>query len=332
MPNALLTHLASDPHLIGHDEALREVTEAFASGRMHHAWLITGADGIGKATLAYHIANFILSRGQNPLGRADLQNRITKLVMAESHPDLLVIRRATDEKTGDQRKNIIVEDALKVASFLRKTSTHGGWRVVIVDEAHSLNRFGQNAILKILEEPPTQALILMTATTPGALLPTIRSRNRLLNLAPLDKAQMQSILSRAAPELSPEDLTRLIILSNGSIGFALKILETEVLGLYDNLIVLINETNLDILKLHALADQISRKTDSDSYDVLTALLINYLRERIVKEARDNKKPLGLSQKLQLWDKLRVTFATAEASNLDRKLAFIKVITELVQSS
>src|ERR1700748_1342367 len=106
--------------LLGHDEAMAQVAEAFASGRMHHAWLITGIEGIGKTTLAYHIANHVLSIGQSPLGRIDLQHRITNLILAEANPDMLVIRRAADEKTGELRNVIVVDDALKIASFLHK--------------------------------------------------------------------------------------------------------------------------------------------------------------------------------------------------------------------
>jgi DNA polymerase-3 subunit delta' len=324
--------LANNPHVVGHAEAIRQVTGAFASGRMHHAWLMTGADGIGKATLAYHIADHVLSSGQNPLGRVDLQHRITKLIMAEAHPDMLVIRRVMDEKTGDLRNVIVVDDALKVATFLRKTSTHGGWRVVIIDEAHRLNRHGQNAILKILEEPPSQALILMTATTPGALLPTIRSRSRVLNLAPLDEAQMRSILTRTAPELPFDDINRLIKISGGSIGFALKVIATETLPLFDEMIALIGAPKLEISRMHALSDRISRKADAESFDVLTTLLMNFLRTDIVADAQ---KPAvqhpALAEKLQLWDKIQSMFSTAEHGNLDRKLTFINVMGEIANA-
>ncbi len=193
--------------LIGHDEALKQAAEAFTSGRMHHAWLIAGIEGIGKTTLAMHIAHHVLSKGTGAPGQINPQDRVAKLIAAEAHPDMLVLRRASDEKTGEIKKNIVVDDALKVGAFLRKTATHGGWRVVVVDEAHTLNRHGQNAILKILEEPPSQVLILMTVTTPGALLPTIRSRCRVVHLTPLDEAHLKTILRRAQPEMMPNEDT-----------------------------------------------------------------------------------------------------------------------------
>jgi DNA polymerase-3 subunit delta' len=312
--------------LIGHEDAVRQVAEAFASGRMHHAWLLAGMDGIGKTSFAWHIANHVLSNGQNSIGRFDPHNRVTKLVQAEAHPDMLVVRRATDEKTGELRSVIVVDDALKVASFLRRTSTHGGWRVVIIDEAHLLNRFGENAILKILEEPPQRALILMTATTPGALLPTIRSRCRILHLEPLDPAHMKTILARSVPALSAEDIGRLIALSGGSAGFALKIARAESLPLYEELMALMDALPaLDVPRLHKLADQISRKADIESFEVISSLLLDRLREAALQAARSGADRGLVERRLQALDKISATFATADRANLDRKLAFIRAI-------
>ena len=323
----LSSHISHD--LVGHEDAVEQVRAAFGSGRMHHAWLMVGIEGIGKTSFAWHIANHVLSNGENAIGKYNPHNRVTKLIQAEAHPDLLVVRRATDEKTGELRNVIVVDDALKVASFLRKTSTHGGWRVVIIDEAHALNRHGENAILKILEEPPAHVLILITATTPGALLPTIRSRCRVLQLSPLDKAHMKIILSRAAPDISGADMDRLIALSGGSAGFALKIARTETLPLYDELQAILNAfPTLDVPRLHKLADQISRKADSESFEVLRTLLLDRVREATVMSAK-NSADRGLVERcLQVLDKLSVTFNTADDANLDRKLAFIRAIGDI----
>ena len=315
-------------HLIGHDDAMREVEAVYASGRMHHAWLIVGIEGIGKATLAKHIAQYMMANGQGELGKVNPHSSAAKLVEAETHPDLLIIRRPVDEKTGEQRNIIPVDEVLKVATFLHKTATHGGWRVVIIDEAHALNRFGQNAILKIVEEPPPQTLILITVTTPGALLPTIRSRCRLLQLAPLDAAPMRDILRHAAPQTSPEDVAELIKLSGGSIGFALKVLRTETLVMYREMLgILDTMPQMDVARLHKLADQIGRKADAESFDVLTALLTERLR--VIAHEEANREPVGrVDLALQIWDKTRSTFAVADYANLDRKLAFINAMSEI----
>jgi DNA polymerase-3 subunit delta' len=245
---------------------------------------------------------------------------------------MLVIRRAADEKTGELRNVIVVDDALKVASFLRKTSTHGGWRVVIIDEAHRMNRFGENAILKILEEPPAHALILITATTPGALLPTIRSRCRVLPLAPLDAAHMKIILARSAPDLSDEEANRLIAISGGSAGFALKIARTESLPFYEEMqSLLVPSSALDMPRLHKLADQISRKADAENFEVLRTLLLERVREATMQEVRGSADRVFVERGLDAFDKISTLFATADKANLDRKLAFIRAIGDMRQA-
>ena len=324
-----MSELLFSPHLIGHDEAMRQVADALTSGRMHHAWLITGIEGIGKTTLAYHIAANVLSGGENTLGKIDIMHRVTKLIAAEAHPDMLVIRRGVDEKTGEPRKGISVDDVRSIADFTHKTATHGGWRVIIVDEAHLLNRNAQNAVLKILEEPPARTLILITVTTPGALLPTIRSRCRLLPLAPLDNKNLKVILSRTAPQLSDEDLTRLISLSSGSVGFALKIVSSETLPLYDELMSIFgNFPALDIQRLHKIAESVSPKAEAESYDVLTTLIINHLRQAVRNDAATEGVTARLERLIQLWEKVQGVFAVTEVANLDKKLAFINAIQDI----
>jgi DNA polymerase-3 subunit delta' len=269
-----------------------------------------------------------LANGQGKLGKIDPEHRVVKLVEAETHPDMLIIRRLVDEKTGEQKNIIPVEEAQRIATFLHKTATHGGWRVVMIDEAHRLNRNGQNAILKIIEEPPPKTLILITVTTLGALLPTIRSRCRLLPLAPLDVVHMRTILQRTAHQASQEDINTLIGLSGGSIGFALKILHSEALPLYREMLSILDAMpNMDMARVHKLADQIARKSDAESFDVLTSLLIERFRTLTQSEAlHEPRGDVGLA--LQLWDKTRATFDVADHGNLDRKLAFINAMSDI----
>jgi DNA polymerase-3 subunit delta' len=319
---------ANAPHLIGHDDAAAQVADAYRSGRMHHAWMLCGIEGIGKATLTRHIAQFILSNGEGVIGKAAM-HRAARLVAAESHPDMLVIRRSIDEKTGNIRGGILLEDAQKLSAFLHMTATLGGWRVAVIEDAHLLNRNGQNAILKILEEPPPRVLILMTVTTPGALLPTIRSRCRVLSLAPLDEGQMRAILARAQPDLQNTDITRLIALSGGSIGFALKLVRTGILPLYDEALSLLDAMPaLDIPRLHKLADQVGRKSEAESFETLTALLLEHMRASIRAAAVAGGRAADLNRQIQLWDKVRGIFATADHANLDHKLAFINAISDI----
>ncbi|MDF7674894.1 DNA polymerase III subunit delta' [Acetobacteraceae bacterium ESL0709] len=183
----LLPEPRSVRKIIGHQEALKEFRAAFSSGRLHHGWLITGPEGIGKASLAFHLARVLLN-GEDfsaPAGR-----RIT----VGTHGDLLEIARAYDAKKEQFKKEITVADVQPVQSFFHQTAMDGGWRVVIIDGAEYLNRFAANALLKVLEEPPAKTVMLLTTSAPGRLLPTLRSRCRLLSLSPLSDQEMKTLL------------------------------------------------------------------------------------------------------------------------------------------
>jgi len=168
--------------LIGHAAAERAVLDALAGGRLHHAWLITGPEGVGKATLAFRFARRLLAGGADTLemGASEL---VFRRVAAGSHADLLTVAREWDEKKKRLKKNIAAETARGIPGFLHLTPAEGGWRVVIVDGAEDMNAHSANALLKVLEEPPRRAVIMLVSAAPGRLLPTIRSRCRTLALA-----------------------------------------------------------------------------------------------------------------------------------------------------
>jgi len=330
--------------IIGHDDAKAQLQEAYDSGRMHHAWLITGTEGIGKASLAYQVAHMILSGGENRFGRFNPEHQAARLIAAESHPDLFILRRPVDEKTGEQKDMIAVDEARKLAPFLTFTATYGHGRVAIIDEAHALNRNGQNAILKAIEEPPTGATILMTATTIGALLPTIRSRCRVLKLDDLSPMMLETVLARLSIDIPPEmDKARLLKLAGGSVGKAISLIQTEALPLFDELLdILQNMPQIDLVRVHKLADKIAKKADSESFVAVTGLLVDTLREAVHCAALGQPDITGLASKfqargrldkaLQLWENTRKAFAVTESANLDRKLAFINVLSELSRES
>lgn len=318
-----------NPHLFGHTAASERIETAFQSGRMHHAWLITGAEGIGKATLAYHMAHHVLSGGQNRIGEINPALSAARLIAAEAHPDMFVLRRPIDDKTGELKESIAAEDARQIAPFLRRTATHGSWRVALIDEAHRLNRHGQNAILKIVEEPPRNSLIIMTTTAAGALLPTIRSRCSVLSLAPLDEFALRQALEAQGIDLDGEpNIERLIELAQGSAGFLLKILQTEALEFYDELQTLLQQFSM--VKLHQLADRLGKKADNELYEVIVRLLIDSGRQAIVAESRTGQG--HLAQKLAVWDKIRNLFSQTDHARLDRKLAFVQAVTTLHQAA
>ena len=194
--------------LIGHDVAEKTMLAAHGSSRLHHAWLITGPRGIGKATLAWRFARFLLCGsqqgglfGDTPTGLdVGMEAPGRSLVDARSHPDLFHLRRTLHPDNGRMRGEIVVEDVRGLGEFMHMTPAMGQWRVALVDAADEMNRNAANAVLKILEEPPPNAVLLIVAHAPGRLLPTIRSRCRRLALHPLSDDTVIDLLGRYAPE------------------------------------------------------------------------------------------------------------------------------------
>ncbi|MFO1089991.1 MAG: DNA polymerase III subunit delta' [Hyphomicrobiales bacterium] len=184
-PRETADHPRLQERLIGHHAAERTFLDAWVSGRLHHAWMIAGPKGIGKATFAFRIAKFLLAHPVPGATRpADLSvspdETAVHLVHARSHPDLFVLQRAFDTAKEKLKQDISVDDVRLVTEFFSKTSAFEGWRVVIVDAVDDLNNASANALLKILEEPPKRALFLLVAHAPGQALRTIRSRCRML--------------------------------------------------------------------------------------------------------------------------------------------------------
>lgn len=212
--------------LLGQAAAERAFLDLQASGRLHHALLLTGPEGIGKATLAYRIARFLLGGG--PAGQGldmPAEARATQLVAGNAHPDLAVLKRRYDPKTKKFRTEIGVEDTRDALGLFAKTAAHGGWRIVIVDAADDLNAASANALLKTLEEPPARALFLIIAHQPGRLLPTIRSRCRVIALEALPDAALIDIvqgLAGAAPDAAALHFAR------GSVRRALRLADPRV--------------------------------------------------------------------------------------------------------
>src|ERR1700737_4487361 len=168
----------ANPILLGHQAAERTLLDAMHQGRMHHAWLITGPEGIGKATLAFRFARRLLA-GQEGTADSlalDPTHPVFRRVVAGGHADLKTVERAIDEKTKRLKRDIAVKDVREINGFMALTPAEGGWRVAIVDGAEDLNQNSANALLKILEEPPSRAVLILVCSATGRLLPTIRSR------------------------------------------------------------------------------------------------------------------------------------------------------------
>tara|TARA_R110002072_G_scaffold150510_4_gene298919 strand:+ start:2227 stop:3330 length:1104 start_codon:yes stop_codon:yes gene_type:complete len=332
---------------------------AEASGRLPHAWLLTGPRGVGKATLAYRIARFMLAggsgRNQEPGLFGDAGNPaslemapdqpVFRRVAAGGHPDLRVLKREFDLKRKKLKSEISVDDVRACIEFFRRTSVEGGWRVIIVDSADEMNRSSANALLKILEEPPARALLLLVSHSPGRLLPTIRSRCRQLSLVPLRQATVETLLTQQAPELSREDAQALAGLAEGSIGRALALSQSGGLDLYRDLAgLLAHLPQLDIRKVHEFGDRMNRDSSGVLFRTSCELLTWWIA-RLVRQGAEGQRPAeiidgeaavmerliarrGLAPWLALWENLTRLFARAEASALDRKQVMVSAFLDL----
>ena len=273
--------------LIGHGAAEGALLAALGGGRMPHAWLLTGAEGVGKATLAFRAARFMLAHGGAVPDNAETlhvpeTHPVFGQVAAGSHPDLFVLRRTVAPGTKRLRQEIVVEDARRLGHFLSLTaSTDDGWRVVIVDAADEMNRSTANAILKILEEPPERVVFFLVSHAPGGLLPTIRSRCRRLALRPLSDTEVAEALTPLAPERSAEERERAARLADGSPGLALQLLESKAAEWFARL----EAASGDAAALHAIARAASGPAQRADFDLFTRLFDHYLTRQAAAAAR-----------------------------------------------
>jgi DNA polymerase-3 subunit delta' len=318
-------HPRHSSELISHGEAEQTMLDAYRSGRMPHAWLIGGPPGIGKASLAYRMARFVLAhpdpaapdvRSATSLAVAD-GHPVAQRIAAQAHPDLLVLERAINEKTGKLFTVIRVDEVRRTVSFFGSTAGEGGWRVCIVDTADELQQpQAANALLKILEEPPKNALLLLVSHAPARLLPTIRSRCRRLILRPLSIAEVASGAARAlGREPDEADIREAAEQAEGSIGRALMLLEGPALELRRQVVAQLDRLPaLDPRALHALGEALGG-TEPQRLEAFVDTVNEWLAGRTAKGPQENHRLVRFAD---AWDKVNQAARDVDTYNLDRK--------------
>ena len=349
-------HPREVPSFFGNQAGEQTLLEAIRSKRLHHAWLIKGAEGIGKATLAYRFARFLLSLGSEETVDAldlsvPLDSPVFARVAALSHPNLLVLRRPWQEARGRFGQQITVGEVRRLKSFLGNTAATEGWRIVIVDRAEDMNANAANALLKALEEPPPRCIFLLVSAAPGRLPITIRSRCRQLKLEPLEPPALAKAVGLAFEHAEMElpndaDLNRSLELAEGSVGFALQLLSNDGLELYDQLFrALTSLPDPDYAALHALADRAAVSGDLDRFELTTTMLegiiARLIRQQTLGEGAIGEEavlagqligPHGLARWAELWETLRRAKAETLALNLDRKSFFLGTFFRLEETT
>ncbi len=326
--------------LFGQARAEAELLHAYRANRLHHAWLIGGQEGIGKATLAWRFARFLLA---NPDPASAAVRDARDLSVAAGHPataqiaagapgDVAVLRRSWNEKSSRFYTEIRVDEVRRASALFQQAARAGGYRICILDSAEDLNRAGANALLKLIEEPPSRSLFLVVAHRPAQVLATLRSRCRMLALDPLSPdATLEALNHLGSPwstaeRSALEDAARR---SGGSVKGALRLLGGDRLALdRETARLLQGLPEVDWSALHRLADRIGG--DEDDFEILVEALLDGLHSRLAAVGTGN--PRRLAPLAEVWEKVRRSARDTLALNLDKKTFLFSTFSDLAQAT
>lgn len=272
--------------IFGQDRAVDQFASAWKRGVLHHAWLLAGPKGVGKAKFAREAATRVLADAAGPVVDAPgietpEDHRIAKLVEAGSHPDLRWLERLVNEKTNNLARNITVDQVRSLGDLFDLTPALSPWRAVVIDSIDDLEKSAANALLKMLEEPPANTIFFLVSQSPGRLLPTIRSRCRRLDFQSLDDAAMTSVLAEALPDQREFERTRVIAAAGGSAGRALALAELDLVSLEEKAIKILRQGDPTNGRRSDLATELGKRGAGDRY----AAFLEILPSVIAREAR-----------------------------------------------
>lgn len=345
----------TDKTIYGQEEAEEEFLNSKLSNRLHHAWLVVGPRGIGKATLVYRFTRYLLAEDHE---RDKLKKTLniqqgastSRLVAKLSHPELIVLRRPYDLKTNKLKTEITVDEVRRLKSFLALKKSGSGSKIVIVDPADDLNPNAANALLKSIEEPAQNTYFFLVASNPENILKTIRSRCRVLRCKTLIERELKKAIIQAL-QLSDPDLSlsmpdgkewdQLQLIAEGSVGFALKILSLNGLTLYTRLLNLISHMpQCDWKEIHSLADELASQAADIKYQLFFDLLFSLISRLILSVSMDLKAAEEerlaarlitkdqLNQWVQLFETIVKKKNDVDVYNLDRKSLLLTIFQKI----
>ena len=349
---------------LGHEHVEREIIEQFENGRMPHGLIFTGQKGIGKATMAYRLARFLLKQQstdpnqdalfgaeETPSIQTDFNlpsdDPIFRQVASGGHPDLLTVEREYDSTKDKYKAQLAVDEVRKINPFLRMTaSKDDGWRVVIVDDADTMNRNAQNAILKVLEEPPPRTCLILVCHRLGAMIPTIRSRAHTVSFKSLSIEHFTKLLSVHENSQNTTLDQNLYDLAEGSVGKAIQYIEQDGLETLEEIITQFNDyPNWSWPKIHKLGDQMAKTGRDQAYSNFAFLLPWVFSEMIKRKARGQELTIpalqtnalqqlyqqsSLETLLKICENLKEHFDRIERANLDKRQGVFGAFTIIAE--
>ncbi len=317
--------------LVGHHEAQRAFAGGLRQGRLHHAWLIGGPQGIGKATFAYQAAKHLFDPAHVASDAAGLKTdpatQASRLVAGLAHPDLVVLRRQPSTEKKGPTTQIPVETVRRALDVFASTASGGGWRVCIVDSADDLNVAGANALLKVIEEPPPRAIFLIVAHQPGRVLPTIRSRCRKLMLKPLTEDEIRTVLAGFNLQENAGGIEQALKQADGSVRKALSRLDPGTSALIADTMALLG--SLPAYKISdalGMADKLAGRAAEADFEVFLEAVEDWVSETLRHNAAGGAR--RLAPLAEVWDKLVHSIRETDVLNLDRKPVVLSIFQDL----
>ncbi len=330
-------HPRANVEYIGHAYAEQDLLQAYQSGKLPHAWIIGGDKGIGKATMAWRFTKFLLanpdytSLAVQNAGNLAVDDNLAAVqrVHALGHGDVQILRREWNEKTKKHFTVIRAEEARKAVHMFQQSASEGGYRIVILDSAEDLNSESGNGLLKMIEEPPERSLFLIISHLPNRILPTIRSRCRMLLLHPLSQAECKVALQGIVLGVDAQNIERACQLSGGSVSRALKLISGKSLDVSTKLeSILRNLPRVDWRDVHALADGVTARANEEEYETFKDTMLDWLHSQIHRA-----QPVGaLAPFAECWDTVSGLIRQSEAYNLDRRALVLAAISKLAEAA